>query len=70
MDRRSFLQTVGLGTAGWAVMPTVSGRWFQGRKTRETDVIIYGGGAGGLCAGIQAARLGAEVTVLEPSPPP
>ncbi len=68
MDRRSFLQTVGLGTAGWAVMPTVSGRWFQGRKTRETDVVIYGGGAGGLCAGIQAARLGAEVTVLEPSP--
>ena len=68
MDRRSFLQTVGLGTAGWAMMPTVSGRWFQGRKTRETDVIIYGAGAGGLCAGIQAARLGAEVTVLEPSP--
>ena len=59
---------MGLGTAGWAVMPTVSGRWFQGRQSRETDVVIYGGGAGGLCAGIQAARLGAEVTVLEPSP--
>ena len=59
---------MGLGTAGWAVMPAVSGRWFQGRQSRETDVVIYGGGAGGLCAGIQAARLGAEVTVLEPSP--
>ncbi|MFP4229207.1 MAG: FAD-dependent oxidoreductase, partial [Salinivenus sp.] len=68
MDRRSFLMTMGLGTAGWAVMPTVSGRWFQGRKSRETDVVIYGGGAGGLCAGVQAARLGAEVTILEPSP--
>lgn len=68
LDRRSFLQTIGLGTAGWAVMPTVSGRWFQGRQSRETDVVIYGGGAGGICAGVQAARLGAEVTVLEPSP--
>jgi len=67
MNRRSFLRTVGLGTAGWAVMPTVSGRWFQGRRSRETDVVIYGGGAGGLCAGVQAARLGAEVTILEPS---
>jgi len=49
-------------------MPTVSGRWFQGRRSRETDVVVYGGGAGGLCAAVQAARLGAEVTVLEPSP--
>lgn len=59
---------MGLGTAGWAVMPAVSGRWFQGRKSRETEIVIYGGGAGGLCAAVQAARLGAEVTVLEPSP--
>lgn len=49
-------------------MPTVHGPWFQGRQSRETDVVIYGGGAGGLCAGIQAARLGAEVVLLEPSP--
>jgi hypothetical protein len=68
MDRRVFLQTMGLGAAGGAVMPTVSGRWFQGRRSRETDIVVYGGGAGGLCAAVQAARLGAEVTVLEPSP--
>ena len=49
-------------------MPAVSGPWFQGRKSRETDVVIYGGGAGGLCAGIQASRLGADVILLEPSP--
>ncbi len=68
MDRRSFLKTTGLGTAAWAAMPTVSGRWFQGRQSRETDVVIYGGGTGGICAAVQAARLGADVTVLEPSP--
>lgn len=68
MDRRSFLQTLGLGTAGWATVAHVSGRWFRGRQSRETDIVIYGGGAGGLCAAVQAARLGAEVTVLEPSP--
>jgi hypothetical protein len=49
-------------------MPHVSGRWFRGRQSRETDVVIYGGGAGGLCAAVQAARLGADVTLLEPSP--
>ncbi|RMH56311.1 MAG: FAD-dependent oxidoreductase [Bacteroidetes bacterium] len=32
-----------------------------------TDVLIYGGGAGGICAAIQAARLGARVLVVEPT---
>lgn len=68
MDRRSFLKTIALGTTGWTVMPTVSGPWFQGTRSRETEIVIYGGGAGGICAAVQAARLGAEVTVLEPSP--
>jgi hypothetical protein len=34
----------------------------------HTDILIYGGGASGVCAAVQAARLGARVTVIEPSP--
>jgi len=68
MKRRDFLRHAGLGLAGLAARPYVHGRWFQGRASRETDIVIFGGGAGGLCAGIQAARQGAEVVVLEPSP--
>lgn len=67
MQRRTFLQQMGLGAFGLAARPLVSGRWFQGRASREADVVIYGAGAGGLCAAVQAARLGAEVVVLEPS---
>ncbi|MFW5972638.1 MAG: FAD-dependent oxidoreductase, partial [Bacteroidota bacterium] len=29
----------------------------------HTDILIYGGGASGTCAAVQAARLGARVTV-------
>ncbi|NBC86933.1 MAG: FAD-dependent oxidoreductase [Bacteroidetes bacterium] len=68
MKRRDFLRNAGLGLAGLAARPYVHGPWFQGRASRETDIVIFGGGAGGLCAGIQAARQGAEVVVLEPSP--
>lgn len=68
MNRRDFLRRSGLGVAGLTAMPYVHGPWFRGPQSRETDVVIYGGGAGGLCAGLQAARLGAEVVLLEPSP--
>lgn len=33
----------------------------------ETSVLIYGGGASGVCAAIQAARMGADVVVVEPT---
>lgn len=33
----------------------------------ETEILIYGGGASGVCAAIQAARLGVDVMVIEPS---
>lgn len=32
-----------------------------------SDVLIYGGGAAGVCAGVQAARMGARVTIVEPT---
>ena len=34
---------------------------------REYDVVVAGGGIGGIAAAIQAARLGASVLVVEPS---
>lgn len=68
MNRREFLKRTTLGAASLALQPYVSGPWFQGLQSRETDVVIYGGGAGGLCAAIEAARHGTEVVVVEPSP--
>ena len=35
------------------------------KHTLETDVLVVGGGIGGLCAAISAAQGGARVTVLE-----
>ena len=68
MNRRSFLSRTAAASAGVAVVPHVSGRWWTGRPTAETEVLVYGGGAGGFCAAVQAARMGATVTVVEPSP--
>ncbi len=70
MNRRSFLSHTGAASAALAVAPgpVVSGRWWRGRPTADTDILIYGGGCGGFCAAVQAARMGATVTVVEPSP--
>lgn len=35
---------------------------------QEVDILIIGGGAGGTSAGIQAARMGAKVQIIESSP--
>lgn len=67
IDRRTFLQQSSIGIAAIASLPYMHGPWYQGPAHPETEIVIYGGGAGGLCAGIQAARMGAAVTILEPS---
>jgi hypothetical protein len=67
MKRRTFLQRFGAGAAGLALPSYVSGPRYQGPATRETEVLIYGGGTAGMGAAIQAARLGAKVVVLEPT---
>lgn len=68
MKRRTFIKNAGLSAGALAAMPYVSGPWFRGPESQETGVVIYGGGTSGICAGIQAARLGAEVVVLEATP--
>ena len=35
------------------------------KKTIETDLLVVGGGAAGLCAAAEAAGAGAKVTVIE-----
>jgi len=67
INRRAFLHQSTLGIAAMGTLPWVSGPWYQGQQSDETDIVIFGAGAGGLCAGIQAARLGAHVVLLEPS---
>lgn len=39
----------------------------EGAALREADIVIYGGTAAGVAAGIQAKRMGREVIVIEPS---
>ena len=36
-------------------------------RTLEFDVVVYGGTAGGIVTGIQVARMGRTVAVIEPS---
>ncbi|MEM0961933.1 MAG: FAD-dependent oxidoreductase [Bacteroidota bacterium] len=69
MNRRSFLSLASGAGAALSVAPvTVVGPWWSGRPTADADLVIYGGGAGGVCAAIKAARMGATATVIEPSP--
>ncbi|MGB3543092.1 FAD-dependent oxidoreductase [Rubrivirga sp.] len=67
MNRRDFLARTGTAAAGLAVAPTVYGPWWTGTPSSDADIVIYGGGAGGFCAAVQAARMGATVTVIEPT---
>lgn len=70
MRRRDFLSRSFTAAAGFAAVPApfLSGRLWSGYPTAATDVLVYGGGAGGFCAAVQAARMGAAVTVVEPGP--
>lgn len=40
----------------------------QGNKVSYTDILVVGGGASGVAASVQAARLGSDVILLEESP--
>jgi hypothetical protein len=75
--RRTFLKSVILGgsllnpaTGQWARAADkapVSGTLHGGQlESEQAEVVIYGGSPGGLCAAIQAARLGRRVTLFDP----
>lgn len=65
MNRRQFLQSSSISLLA---TPFISGKWFSGKRRVEADFVIWGAGASGLCAGIQAARMGAKVVIIEPTP--
>jgi hypothetical protein len=73
-DRRDFLQTGLLGTAGMglAVASTASVTMAEGdaaskklEQTNEVDVLVVGGGTAGHVAAIQAGRTGAKTLLIE-----
>jgi len=52
-----------LALAGMSLLP------FSGvsAETKTYDIVVYGGNSGGVVAGIQAARMGRSVVVIEPT---
>lgn len=53
-----------LGAGGLALL--VRARPVAAQKDDQTDVVVYGGTAGGVMAAVQAARLGRSVVLIEP----
>lgn len=69
MNRRDFLSRTAASSLGLAIPNSfVIGPAWHGRPSLASDVLVYGGGAGGFAAAVQASRMGATVTVVEPSP--
>ncbi|MEM1115240.1 MAG: FAD-dependent oxidoreductase [Bacteroidota bacterium] len=68
MQRRDFLTRLGAASSLTVAPTLVFGPAWSGVPTAEADVLIYGAGCGGFGAAVQAARMGATVTVVEPSP--
>lgn len=46
----------------------IKGENFMSHQHLETDVLVAGGGVSGVCAAIQAARLGVKVILIEQTP--
>ena len=74
ISRRTFMKGAALSAAGAAMAsmpvfaeeaPVEAKPEIEISETVETDIVVVGGGSGGLCAAIQARQLGASVIVLE-----
>jgi FAD dependent oxidoreductase len=61
MDRRAFLKSSAVGVGGLFLGPSC-----RSGVLGSTDIVVYGGTAAGVVAGVAAARHGARVTLLEP----
>lgn len=68
MNRRSFIRQSSTLAAASAVLPFVSGSYLSRRAPLSADLVIYGAGASGTTAAIQAARLGLQVILVENTP--
>lgn len=70
MNRRTFLSIGASGIAasktGW--LSSVNPHGIQVKKTHRHDIIIAGGGPSGCAAALSAARLGADVALIEQYP--
>jgi succinate dehydrogenase/fumarate reductase flavoprotein subunit len=66
INRRSFLTSGAAAGATMAAMPTQTAHAADGPTwDREVDVVVIGGGAGGLVAAIAAREKGASVLIVE-----
>lgn len=74
MTRRNFIKTLGAGAAGLILsrIPSVAladgveeNKGYDITASYDADIVVVGAGISGLAAAVQAAQLGAKVTLLE-----
>jgi hypothetical protein len=72
LTRRGFIRIVSVGSAGAAGLHSLGAAeaglqgWEQG-DSGVYDVVVYGGTSAGIVAGVQVARMGRSVLLIEPS---
>lgn len=64
LSRRKFLSSVGVATAGAAILPRTACA-AAAAPTLTADVLVVGGGTAGAIAALQAGRLGASTVLVE-----
>ena len=66
MKRRDLLKAASATAGAWAVRPLAArAQAVPADDARQTDVLVIGGGTAGVVAALQAARAGAQTTLVE-----